>query len=641
MQTFLEFRKAIFTCKDQNDFSKYLESSYIEFEEYFENLSLEKLNELKFEIEDLLYDLESENFLQDKNSEIVNAFLILLAQRFEQVNMLGAISNILNYLPESAIKDRFRATVKYLKVNDISKDYENNFDIIISLIASGLDREEYRYKILNAIVNFYMTAMENFVRVDNEQIAAKFVNLFDSYSEKYPILNDTFITSTIKQVTFKNFLSYHNEIKEKIRQNGLKKVSCDVSKEKVEIEQSTYSEHLYSLTTPNFRQIRQFAFDYIKKIGDPYILFEQLNRGETIIYDEALLYKYLVSFGTKHKAKLYDAFETIKDKIKNLRGEKFNIVDWGCGQAFGIMMLLEYAKENSITLNISNICLIEPSKLALSRGLLHVDVLRQDEYSIKAVNSDLDCLKQEDITFENNYKTLHLFSNILDVESFSLNTNFLKLVSACIKNDSIFVCVSPNINDKRNARLDLFYKHFDENFNSKLLSSRDDDVAGHKRYEKIFEVKPIDSHIIEEKRQEIQEIQKNYQFDIMKELNQYKAFVSPILDLKMLENSIESDPEYVIFKIRKVAEVITSQIYSQYESNAKIVSFNDKIRYLSYEKNLFDKTITNYIQTLRTIGNRGVHESERANSKLKLDAHLMIIALISFLNEILEKKIIS
>lgn len=57
-------------------------------------------------------------------------------------------------------------------------------------------------------------------------------------------------------------------------------------------------------------------------------------------------------------------------------------------------------------------------------------------------------------------------------------------------------------------------------------------------------------------------------------------------------------------------------------------------------KKVFDKTITNYVQTIRTIGNRGVHEDDRSIAKLKLDAHLVIIALVSFLQELVEKKLI-
>ncbi len=126
----------------------------------------------------------------------------------------------------------------------------------------------------------------------------------------------------------------------------------------------------------------------------------------------------------------------------------------------------------------------------------------------------------------------------------------------------------------------------------------------------------------------------------MDALKNYSNYVVPILNIKILEDSINSYPEYAIFKIRKVAEVITSKIYSQYEENERTISFNDKIRYLSYEKKVFDKTITNYVQTIRTIGNRGVHEEDRDIGKQKLDAHLMVIALVSFLNELTDKKLL-
>jgi hypothetical protein len=304
------------------------------------------------------------------------------------------------------------------------------------------------------------------------------------------------------------------------------------------------------------------------------------------------------------------------------------------------MVLLDYARQRGIDLNIQDITLIEPSSLALSRALLHVDVLKQKEYHIQAINSDFDCLDSNDLICDNIYKTLHLFSNILDVENFSLDMDFMKKVSLTIKNDSVFVCVSPNRNDKLNNRLDLFYNYFDENFDTQLIASRDDTIDNATRYEKIFTLKIQSSQAVEEIRQEIITVQKGYQLDIIEELNGYSNYIVPILNMKILEDSINSDPEYAIFKIQKTAEVITSKIYSGYEDNANIVSFNDKIRYLAYEKKVFDKTVTNYVQTIRTIGNRGVHEEDRDISKQKLDAHLMVIALISFLNELSDKNLL-
>jgi hypothetical protein len=72
------------------------------------------------------------------------------------------------------------------------------------------------------------------------------------------------------------------------------------------------------------------SFDYIKSIGDPSELHARLNQGVTIIDDEQLLYKYMVSYGAMHKAKLYESFETIISKLNNIT---INIIDWGCGQA--------------------------------------------------------------------------------------------------------------------------------------------------------------------------------------------------------------------------------------------------------------------------------------------------------------------
>ena len=37
---------------------------------------------------------------------------------------------------------------------------------------------------------------------------------------------------------------------------------------------------------------------------------------------------------------------------------------------------------------VSNIILIEPSQLAISRGLLHVDVLKENPMKIRAINKD-------------------------------------------------------------------------------------------------------------------------------------------------------------------------------------------------------------------------------------------------------------
>lgn len=638
MFDFQKFSSDLKSLQTQNDFTAYLESCFIELEEYLLNISNENIQEIKFDIEDLLYDLLDGKLIQNQNSKIINAFLLLLAEKFLQTSLIGAITIIIDYLPKSGIKIRLETAKLYLKVNDISKDYFDRCDKVLTLLEESATIDEYNTKAIKSFLFYSHTAFTQFSRINDKTLANTFIKELQQKRLSFKFLQDNSLSSLFKQIKNLDVQSILSQIEDTIDSMTYKKTLCVIEKSTIIKEQSNYSQTISKLDNPTFKTIRDIACKYIQSIGDPEELFYKLKRGEAIIDDEKLLFKYLVSFGLKHKLKLYSAYDEIFQKIKN---EAFDIVDWGSGQGTATMLLLDYAKEKNITLDIANITLIEPSSLALSRALLHIDTLKQKEYQIKPINSDLDCLKVEDLENSSNNKTLHLFSNILDLESFSLDNEFFSKISNTFKNDAIFICVSPNRNDKLNNRLDLFYKHFDENFDTDLISSRDTDINNSTRYEKIFEVKFTPDEIIEEKRQQIKVIQKHYHLDVIDELNNYSKYVVPILDMKILEESISLDPEYAIFKMRKVAEVITSKIYSTYESNSSVVSFNDKIRYLSYEKKIFDKTISNYVHTLRTIGNRGVHEHDREITKLKLDAHLMIISLISFLNELKDKKLLN
>jgi len=634
---FYKFKQDVSVLKNQSDFNDYLESCFVEIEEYLINISDDEIQKIKFEIEDLLYNLLDDKFVQKQNTQIINAFLILLAEKFLQISFIGAITIIADYLPNGSIKTRLEASKLYLKVNDISKDYFQRSDAILTLLDQSAHIDEYHTNAIRTFLSFYHSALLQFQRVQNESLAKSFANSLKDSKAKYAFLQDAVLAHFFDKITQTSIHEALLLIAKTLQATTPQKIVCVSASSNISKEESTYAQTLYGLSNPTFNAIRDVSCKQLQSIGDTQELYDRLIRGEAIIDDTDLLYKYFVSFGGKHKSKLYSAYDEIIGKIED---EKFNIIDWGCGQGMATMVLLNYAKERDVLLDIQNITLIEPSSLALSRALLHVDVLKQKEYRIQAINSDFDCLNAEDILCDNEHRTLHLFSNILDVENFSLDMDFLKKVSRNINSDSIFVCVSPNRNDKLNNRLNLFYNYFDENFDTKLIASRDDIIENATRYEKIFEVKYTSKEIVEAIRHDIITVQKGYHLDILDALNNYSHYVIPILNMKILENSINSDPDYAIFKIRKVAEVITSKIYSEYEDNAKTVSFNDKIRYLSYEKKVFDKTITNYIQTIRTIGNSGVHEGNRDIGKLKFDAHLMVIALVSFLNELSDKKLL-
>ena len=637
LYSFQKLSKDILIIDSQKDFDMYLESNFVEIEEYFLNITNDELDDIKFDIEDFLYDLLDNKLIQKQNSKIANAFLILLAEKFLQTSFIGAITILVEHLPKGATKFRLEAAKLYLRINDITKDYFIKSDGILSLIEESAKIDEYNTNAIRTFFYFIQSALGEFQRINNISLAKTFIEIFLKHQQNFSFLQDSIIKNFLNSISNLDLSQIIQKIKEQLDSINLKKSICQIDNHTIQKENSEYSKALYNLPNADFTSIRNIANKYIQSIGDPIELYNNLQRGEKIIDDERLLYKYLVSFGNKHKDKLYSSFEVI---IENIKNEKFDIIDWGCGQGTATMLLLNYAKERDITLDIDNITLIEPSSLALSRALLHIDVLKQKNYNVKAINSDLDCLNENNLQIQSNNKTLHLFSNILDIESFILDNTFFKKVSQSFNTNAIFVCVSPYRSDKNNNRLDLFFNHFDENFNTELISSRDTDIGNATRYEKIFEVKYITEEVIEEKRQEMIIVEKNYHIDVIDELSQYTDIVVPILNLKILENSINTDPEYAIFKIRKVAEIITTQIYSKYEDNEQIISFNDKIRYLAYEQKVFTKASTNYVQTLRTIGNRGVHGNEIDISKLRLDAHLMVIALISFIKEIKDDRLI-
>jgi len=629
MLNFETFIQDVNKVQNQKDFSKYLESCFMDLETYFLNLSVDNLNSMKFEFEDLLYDLLDAKLVGSQNTDIINAFLILLGEQFEQANLINSIKILFEYLPESALKYRLKASIIYLNINDLTTQYHQNFHTILELILESENYNGYRNRTLASILNYYLTALNQFTRISNSDLANTFKELFLKNRLKYEILNDILIVDILNKITVHNYTSVIGGINTQISASNSNKTTClpDIDTS-VRIEMSTYSEKLYGMNKPNFTKIKQVSFDYIKSIGNPQELHIKLNQGVVIIDDERLLYKYIASYSSMHKEKLYSAFDSI---VGSLNNRTINIVDWGCGQALATLLFCEYIKEKNLQIKIDSIKLIEPSLLAINRGLLHLKVLTQTD-SINAINKDIDCLEKSDIEFSDKNTVVHLFSNILDVEFFKLDSVFLEKISKNIQSDNYFICVSPNINAKRNGRLDLFYKYFDENFNTELISSRATDIGKYKRYEKVFEVKYTSAKEVTETREDMQD----YHVDIYAKLATHSAIIEPTLHANKLKEHIENDPDYVIFKIRKVAEIITSKIFmNNGGEDESRVSQNDKIRYLSFEKKVLSRKAQSHLHTIRTIGNIGTHDHiENPAKMLKDDAYFLSTALVLLIEEL-------
>lgn len=179
-------------------------------------------------------------------------------------------------------------------------------------------------------------------------------------------------------------------------------------------------------------------------------LYDDLKRGKGILDDEAHMNMYLRSYGLMHKAKLDTAFKCLPQS-ENIFGEEIEIYDWGCGQGVASICLLDYLLTHNIKYSIRHIHLIDPSKSSVNRAVKvipHFDPCIQ----IKATTKVFDELDTDDFT-KSNVRKLHLFSNILDVESFDL-ASFINLFQKCFNGSNFFLCVGPFYSNNR--RVDEF-----------------------------------------------------------------------------------------------------------------------------------------------------------------------------------------
>ena len=110
---------------------------------------------------------------------------------------------------------------------------------------------------------------------------------------------------------------------------------------------------------------------------------------------------------------------------------------------------------------VNKIVLIEPSELAIKRASLHVKKYAPN-ISVKTVCRKLDELTEQDLAIEHTNTTIHLFSNILDIDDYSQG-RLIKLINATQLHKNTFVCVSPNINDIKTERLESFKRYFEKN----------------------------------------------------------------------------------------------------------------------------------------------------------------------------------
>ena len=189
-----------------------------------------------------------------------------------------------------------------------------------------------------------------------------------------------------------------------------------------------------------------------------------LVHGRAILATEELCSAYLAAYGRMHRHKLYFALEKERFPYHELRNG-VEVFDWGCGQGIGSMAVIENIRKEGLLPCLKKITLEEPSDIARARAVRHVKQslgsdsdVEIEQYSefLPSDYSSVNTIQNIDVEQP---CAIHIFSNILDIESVSLKGISKLITSSGVKH--IVLCIGPaNCNE---SRINAFGNYFKGN----------------------------------------------------------------------------------------------------------------------------------------------------------------------------------
>ncbi|NBK98326.1 MAG: hypothetical protein EOM50_09935 [Erysipelotrichia bacterium] len=227
----------------------------------------------------------------------------------------------------------------------------------------------------------------------------------------------------------------------------------------IKMEESAYAAHIQSMQNPSFEKIRRYCNNLVDE-----------NHADE-------MQAYLAEDGKMHKALIYDALEQFLERVD---GQTILLIDWGCGQGIGSMLVLDYIREKQLNIKIDKVMLLDNDAEYLSRAILHVEGLKQNDIDIIAI----DVRNAKDIEKLNklrNHLSLNLFVNdVMPLEYLDIDFDIFE--------NAYFMCIS-NESDEKIEEFFEIISDFAEI--DKIISNRETKVGKFKKFEKIFRLGEI------------------------------------------------------------------------------------------------------------------------------------------------------
>lgn len=170
-----------------------------------------------------------------------------------------------------------------------------------------------------------------------------------------------------------------------------------------------------SASNISFKRLREVA-------GRDLDCWGALGRGRSILTSVDQLDQYLYSYGLMTQ----DQWTRFLPSV-SLPSGSFCLIDYGCGQGLGSAIVFDHLGFKLMS-QVRNLVLIEPSQIALTRAKAIVECYCPGS-SILSVNKKLDDVLEADIQSCQGLHSIHIFSNVLDIDGFDSGTLFTKMFS--------------------------------------------------------------------------------------------------------------------------------------------------------------------------------------------------------------------
>ena len=430
----------------KSDLQKFITKRIDDLYDYYSIVNFNSLDEQR----DLLRSLPTSSSISelDYRNPKNEVFLNLLITNSTRLNEPFAFDFFHNLLIENGLKEPLivQASSFFMKSTH-ANEFINCYDNMLKLLnESYLSESDGSKDPVVALLNFYATAVAHFAEFNQSRLLEIKKLISDSRIND----NEYFLKEQVIEDALKVDVDFDNMPYLKIQaliDSYLKRDTITLPYDVIDkiIETGTAYSDIISQNHHSIEDIWQLNRDHYKQLVDTDIIFQSLGRGTAVLDNEEQMTVYMSQLGKMHIAKLRCAFEGLPSELTNV-----HLFDWGCSQGPAARIFLDkYSGKN-----VKSVTLIEPSEPALSRASLHVS---QDSKSVRTVNKDFDSLEVEDIELRKIEEdiTVHIFSNVIDMEFFSLHD----IVDLLIENSNgitYFLVVSPFIDTTKTQRIRTF-----------------------------------------------------------------------------------------------------------------------------------------------------------------------------------------